>query len=638
VDDAAGLYHQILDIDPRQADALSLLGQIDLFHGHQAQGEARIQMALQVQPHAPHFRIALASAYRVRSAPDLAIVQYCYALALEPAHFDALANLGIMLSDGGKLDAALRNYLHASHLRRDVPALLSNLAGLLKDAGRFDEAIATYLDALRLQSDLPELHFNLAMTFWDIGRQADASACLAQALVLKPDWSPALENQAIFLTALERRNDALILWLKLLAIEPARPRGLAGLADALYAANYSRASTRFYPRALLFDRDNSDLWSNYASATYGAGHRLEAVPLYEAAILLKPANSQSYFNLANVLGDIGLMPDCVRAYERSVWANPDNPAARYNLAMAYLKQGQFIQGWAEYEWRWQSGKMVPRNFGVPRWHGEPLSGQHILLHAEQGLGDCVQFARYVPLVAALGAKITVEAPAPIASLMKSLPCSVDVIPRGAAVPPMDLECPLMSLPLIFATTLETIPAGVPYLSANQDRIAAWRRWLGTTRKLRIGLNWQGNPNYAHDGDRSMPLRHLAPLAGMPDVDLIVLQQNEGLEQIDRVSFGRTLRLPKAEGHQYDDTAALMSALDLIVTTDTSIAHVAGALACPTILLLGFNADWRWLRGRDDCPWYPSFRLARQPNPGDWPGAVATALTYIEQRLAARKAV
>jgi tetratricopeptide (TPR) repeat protein len=571
--------------------------------------------AQHLDPQSAQIQSDLGSIEYLMGTPEHALFPYFKAIVLQPGSAIFWFNIATAVSAAGRVRSSLTLYQRAHLVDPDFAALYGNYGAALQNCGLQEQALIYLLEGARRDPMNYQIASLLGLCSLDLGRLAEANCEMKRALVIKPDSAEAYSNLA-FLQIAARD----------LSWRPEKEVDLLQLAE------------QFSRRSVSIESNVGKFWSNLAVVLSNSDNSPATISVSLCnAISCNPEEGKSYFNFGNFLSDHGYVESAICAFERSVKLDSSDAGVRYNLARAYLTQGRFVEGWAEYEWRWQSGKMVPRDFGAPRWQGEPLAGRRILLHAEQGIGDCVQFARYVPLVVALGASVTLEVHARILSLMASLPCTCELIPWGATLPEIDLECPLMSLPRLFATTLETIPAQRAYLKANQERVGFWRTWLGTGQKLRIGINWQGNPNYVHDGDRSMPLRYLAPLAVLPDVDLIVLQQNEGLEQIEGVSIGRALRLPKADGHQFDDTAALMSALDLIVTTDTSIAHVAGALGCPTILLLAFNADWRWLRGRDDCPWYPSIILARQPSPGDWPGAVAIALAYIEQRLAAQRA-
>jgi hypothetical protein len=301
-------------------------------------------------------------------------------------------------------------------------------------------------------------------------------------------------------------------------------------------------------------------------------------------------------------------------YEHGLALDPASQGALYNLALARLRNGEFTHGWREYESRWNFDELHlrRRSFRAPLWRGELLNGKIILLHAEQGLGDTIQFARFVPLVAARGGRVILEVQPPLLRLLEPLPGVEKVIPAGSDLPAFDCHCPLMSLPLALGTTLETIPSPEGYLSAEPDP-----QFMSASKNLRIGVAWSGNPHHKGDATRSMPLEALAPLASVPGLSLISLQKGAGVEQLSPLKD----RLPIHDGASTHadmfETAALVRTLDLVLSVDTSIAHLAGAMAKPVWIMLPWVADWRWMEQRADSPWYRSARLFRQNAAGDW---------------------
>jgi hypothetical protein len=301
--------------------------------------------------------------------------------------------------------------------------------------------------------------------------------------------------------------------------------------------------------------------------------------------------------------------------------DPQSASTHWNRALALLQGGDFERGWREYEWRWQRAGAQPRvSTDRPPWDGRPLDGRAILLWCEQGLGDALQFARYAPLVQRHGGRVLLQCPGLLRALFRTLPGVDHLLTEGEALPSFDVHAPLLSLPALVGTTLATVPAEVPYLSADPARVEAWRQRLAAVPGLRVGVAWQGNPHHKWDRHRSVPLTAFAPLARVTGVRLVSLQKGPGAEQLpalkDRlrvVDFGDEFG---ASG-PYPDTAALMRCLDLVVTVDTATAHLAGALAVPVWVPLSTIVDWRWLLGRQDSPWYPSMRLFRQTQLGDW---------------------
>jgi len=324
----------------------------------------------------------------------------------------------------------------------------------------------------------------------------------------------------------------------------------------------------------------------------------------------------------------------IRHYERAVELDPTSAGGHYNLGLARLRQGRFAEGWREHEWRWdfRELRLRRRRFTPPQWRGEALHGETILLHAEQGLGDTLQFVRYAPLVAERGGRVVLEAQAPLARLLRNLPGISQTIAFGEPLPEFALHCPLMSLPLVFGTSLETIPGQSAYLHADEaEAKAARRRWPG--EGLRVGIAWAGNPQQRSDDQRSMPLRALLPLAAVKGISWFSLQKGPAVEQMRGLGAQFPLVDASSASRDLAETAALMATLDLAISVDTSIAHLAGAMGIRLWLVLPRLADWRWMDEREDSPWYPTARLFRQQISGDWRAPVARMLDELQRAAA-----
>jgi hypothetical protein len=322
-------------------------------------------------------------------------------------------------------------------------------------------------------------------------------------------------------------------------------------------------------------------------------------------------------NLGNALYDEGKVSEAISCYEQAIALRPGHVLSKMNLAMAQLKSGDLLSGWKNYEWRWNQklAKGQKREFVQPLWQGEPIQGQRILLYGEQGLGDCIQFLRYVPKVQAAGGKIVLEVPSRLQRLAAQLPGIEESIAFGDSLPSFDWQCPLVSLPLVFATDLPSIPAAVPYLGVPADARQKAQSLPWPTEGLRVGLAWAGNPKNQNDKFRSMPFACFRTLFSTQGLRFFSLQLGEALEQLTQSEAPVTDLAPFTA--DMADTAAFIANLDLVITVDTSIAHLAGALAKPVWILLPSNADWRWMAERGDSPWYPTARLFRQSEPGDW---------------------
>jgi tetratricopeptide (TPR) repeat protein len=354
----------------------------------------------------------------------------------------------------------------------------------------------------------------------------------------------------------------------------------------------------------------------------------EALHDFFNAVVRRPDYADAYINAGNAEKGLGRYEEALHNFERALTIRPDDPTATWSKAVLKLALGEFREGWPLYEARFRLEHAAPlqRNFGVPRWPGaEPLEGRTLLVHSEQGLGDTLQFCRYIGLLEARGAEVVFEVQPQLKKLLQSLETRAAIIGRGEPLPPFDLHTPLLSLPLAFRTDLDSIPGGVPYLRVDPAAVRAWKERLAALPGLRIGLNWHGNPEAEKQSAlqaRSFPLSAASALARLPGVSLVSLQKGPGAEQRGQVDFGAAVAQLTDPEHLGPDeiageTAAIMMGLDLVITADTALAHLAGALGVPVWVVLQAVPDWRWLAERDDSPWYPSMRLFRQRTPGDW---------------------
>jgi len=372
--------------------------------------------------------------------------------------------------------------------------------------------------------------------------------------------------------------------------------------------------------------------NNLGNALRDLGRADEAEASYAAALALRPTYVEAHYNRGNAFAALGKVEAAERATREALRLRPDYVRGHISLGMHLLLAGRLDEGWAEYEWRWRSttdGFPDQRGFVQPRWDGERLDGRVLLLHAEQGFGDTLQFCRYAPLaVARAGGRVVLEVPRALARLMTTLPGVDQVVAEGDPLPNFDVYCPLLSLPYTFGTTLDTIPGTSPYLGAEAVPAAQWRSRLATLPGLRVGLVWAGNPRRSQptataiDMRRSVTLQHLAPLASTQGVSFVSLQKGAGAAQAFAAPAGMLLHDWTHELGDFADTASLIEGLDLVIGVDTAVIHLAGALGKPTWMLNRFDTCWRWLLGRDDSPWYPSLRQFRQPKPADWGSVLA----------------
>lgn len=384
-------------------------------------------------------------------------------------------------------------------------------------------------------------------------------------------------------------------------------------------------------RALALRPDHGEVLSNRGAALRMLDRYEEALADYDRAIAAAPQHAEAFNNRGVALAALNRHEEAIASYDRALALQPGYARARFNRALSRLVLGDYARGWDDYEARWEgSDPAAPRRRYVqPEWDGKAdLRGRTILLYAEQGLGDAVQFARYVPLVRARGARVLLEVHAPLKPWLAQLVNEGDAFALGEALPAFDFHCALLSLARAFGTRVESIPAAIPYLEAPAEHVERWRSRLGARPGPRIGLAWSGSPTLRNDRHRTIALAALAPLLAQP-ATWIALQKD--VRDADRAFLERGELLHfGAELHDFRDTAALAALVDAVICVDTSIAHVAGALGRPLQVLLPYAPDWRWLLGRDDSPWYPGARLLRQPRIGDWDSVVARVAAQLRQ--------
>ena len=388
-------------------------------------------------------------------------------------------------------------------------------------------------------------------------------------------------------------------------------------------------------RALELAPAHAGAWANLGSALQCLGRLDEALACCQRAVNCEPQSPEAHLNLGNAFLVMGKMPEAVAAFDHALRLRPGFPDAHLGRSLALLLAGDFERGWEEYEWRWQTEKVAKRYFEQPPWDGSPLDGRTILLHAEQGLGDTLQFIRYAPLVRQCGGQVIVECQKALVTLLSRSPGFDQLIGYGSALPHFDVHLPLMSLPRVFRTTLETVPNSVPYIFPDPDLVVRWRKQLSGLQGLKIGVAWQGRPDSIGGYRRAIPLKCFVPLAHVAGVHLISLQKGFGREQIDDLPDDFpivNLGSPLDENGAFADTAAIMKVLDLVVTADTAIPHLAGALGVPVWLALSTGPAFHWLLARDDSPWYPTMRLFREREMGNFVEVFERMAEQLRDRL------
>ncbi len=565
---------------------------------------------------------------------------YEMALAREPGHRAATLHLGLVRYQQGQCavaEALLRPLVTA---QPDFADAWGALALALKGQEKLDDATDAFTCALLLNPNNADVHNNFGNLLTAQKQYETALDHYRTAIRLQPSRADSYQNLGNALGDLERHEEAVESFRRALALRPGYVGALLGLGKAYRVLDRLDEAQAAFSEALEHDPKSAEAWSNLGVIWREKNRFDEALRCYDEALRLKPDYGDGWGNRAVALHQAGRLTEAEAAYRESVRLKPDNPDHRFGLGVVLLTQGKMAEGWAAYEARHFKSDFGPRRtFPQPLWKGEPAPGKTLFLFTEQGLGDAIQFIRFVAQARTRVGRVVVEVQPALRRLLSSFLRDEEMVMRGGVLPPFDLYCPLMSLPGVLGTTLETIPAPRAYLSAEAERASFWRAHLRPDGRKLIGLSWQGNPKAAIDKGRSVPLEKLVPLiVENPHARFIVLQKNEGLEQINTLPPAVRDRL-ELLGDGFDagtdaflDTAAVMVNLDLVLTSDTAIAHVAGALGVPCHVLLRCMPDWRWLVNRSDSPWYPATRLFRQTSAGDWESAVRAARASLRAEM------
>ena len=593
--DALADFDRLLRLKPDSAEALSNRGTALFALGHHEAALNSHERALQLRPDYPKALNNRGNVLRVMGRHTEALASFDRALALRPDFIEALNNRGVTLRDLRQPAEALASLERVLQLMPHYAEALNNCGNVLRDLQRPAAALLNYQQALQLKPDDAQIWSNCGNALGDLQRHEEALASFEKALALHPESIEALNNRANTLLDLRRPAQALLSCEQALQLKPDSVAALNNRGNALLALNQTQAA----------------LESN------------------EQALQLAPPNATTMTNRSLALQQLGRYAAALAGFQQAARIQPDYAQAYWYEGLCRLLLGDFAAGWRQYEWRWQVApyKAAKRDYAAPLWSGATsLQGKTILLYAEQGLGDTLQFCRYVRQVAALGARIYLEVPTPLRTLLEQYSDVARLFTAGDAVPPFDYHCPLLSLPLAFHTELASVPAQVPYLYADPAKIAVWRARLAHYPRPLVGIIWSGNAHHSNDSNRSIPLRQLAPWFSAKAT--FISLQNE-IRDTDRAAFADFGLIDFAEDlHDFSDTAALAACLDQVIAVDTSGAHLAGALGLPTTLLLPHAPDFRWLLARTDTPWYPAMRLVRQTVQGDWHdaiGQVAAAL-------------
>jgi tetratricopeptide (TPR) repeat protein len=543
--------------------------------------------------------VALHQQGRLREAEKL----YARVLKAAPDQFDALHLLGLAKAQGGQMGEAHR--------------LISG--------------------ALKLNPKMPDAWVNLANVLHALKRDTEALDCLDKALALRPGDANALQSRGNALLALGRPQEALACFDEVLARNPRHGEARLNRGSALAGLGRTAPALADFDTALALMPGHPAALYNRGNALAALGRYDEALAAFDRALAAAPGHGNAWNNRGRALQALDRHAEAVASFDKAIELQKDNADAHFNRALSLLTLGDLARGFEQYEWRWQRSGMrdTRRGYGKPLWLGEyPLARKTILLHAEQGLGDTIQFARYAPRLARAGATVVLEVQPELKNLLAGVEGVASCHARGDQLPAYDVHCPLGSLPLAFKTEPASIPADIPYLRADQGRLAQWRARIDDLPGKRITIAWAGNASHANDRNRSIDLKLLEPLLALEGTSFLSIQRElrgDDAETLARLSNVRHLG---GEFADMADTAAIAALTDLTISVDTSVVHLAGALGRPVWVMLPFAPDWRWTLSGGNCPWYPQARLFRQPALGDWPGAIAALRAELARFAAA----
>ncbi len=597
-----------------------------------------------------------------------ALASYDRTLTLRPDHIEVLANRGVSLLELQRFEEALASCDRALALRPDFAEALSNRGLALDRLERFEEALASHERAIAVRPGYVQAHYNRANTLLALERFDEAAACYGHVLMLQPNYPEALSNRGNALKALKRFDEALASYDRAIELRPSYAKALSNRGNVLREMKRFEEALASYDRAIALRPDFAEAYSNrglaveslkrfdealasydraltlrpeFAEAHTNRGLTLqklkrfdEALASHERALAVKPTYAEAYSNRGLVLEELKRFDEALASYARAIALRPDFAQAHHNESLCRLRIGDLRRGWEKHEWRWETGQLdkARRNFSQKQWLGtDEIAGKKIFVHAEQGFGDTIQFCRYVPLVAERAAQVILEAPKPLRNLMSMLPGVSRIVSTGEPLPDFDMHCPLLSLPLAFGTELATIPAATPYLQVPPDAVTRWSHKLGAKIRPSIGFAWSGSPTHLNDHNRSVGLELL--LSAVAGIDATCVSLQREVRAGERALLQRSgIRHFGEELRDFADTAALMANLDLVISVDTSVAHLAGALAKPVWILLPHIPDWRWLLDRNDSPWYPTARLFRQGESRSWDGVMMQIRAALENHV------
>ncbi|WP_190275229.1 tetratricopeptide repeat protein [Collimonas fungivorans] len=555
-------------------------------------------------------------------------------LTSQPKNFDALHILGVICAATGQRSEAVQLFGQALALDDKNVSLYYKLARVQFESDQFEAALRAYEKIIALGYVKPEILLAKAVTLLSLQRRREALECIEQTLAAWPDYADGWAHKGALLYQLQQHEEALVHFDRALALQPAMADGWYKKSLALDKLERYADALASLDRAIALAPKTAAYWLDRAVILHKLERYAESLSDNETGLALAPGNAEAWGDHGLTLSRMNRHQQALDSYQRAIGLQAGYADALSNQSLSQLVLGQFEAGWQSYEYRWKKGNAdFPRHTEIPLWLGrQAIGGKRILLWSEQGLGDTIQFCRYAMLVAALGAEVVLEVDPALKTITQTMG-NFQVIAIGEEFAPVDYQTPLMSLPLVFKTELATIPAPPSYFTADAGKKESWRKRQDFAGgKLKIGLVGSGNAGNTNDHRRSMPLQEFAPLLQLEGADFFLVQKDIRASDHAYVQQTPKLWVVAHDIADFDDTAAIIANLDLVISVDTSVAHLSGALGVPVWILLPWVPDWRWLLDREDSPWYPSARLFRQEQTGDWQGVIERVMSALNTFL------
>ncbi len=622
LEQAAELYREVLQNEPDNPVALHSLAMLAHRSGRSDTAVELLGRAIAVNPQVPQLHYCIGIAFETIGRPEEAIVAYRQAVSLNPEYFEARNKTVNLLLRLGRLTEALEQTEQAASITPDN-AHAHHLRGfVLQVLGRYPEATESFRQAVGLKQDFAEAYNHLGVTLASQNRYDEAIESYEKAIALDPAYADSYNNLAIAFGIQGRRDEAVANYKRALQIEPDLVDALYNLANILQGQGLHDEAIANYRRTIELRPDYAEAHNNLSRSLKECGRLNEAIESCRQAIALRPDMAEAYNNMGLLLRALGHYIEAIENFEKAIELNPDYANAHWNYSLALLASERFTEGWKEYQWRRKTDMeaiLDSQRREPSTWDGSSFEGKKLLIRYEQGMGDNIQFVRYAPMVKARGGTVIFETLKPLLGILKDfegIDELVEASPDGNPTTQFDLHAFTLDLPGIFGTTVDTIPVNVPYLFADEVKTEYWRNKLADNC-FKAGLAWAGSARHTNDRNRSCDLSLFAPLSKIKDVRLYGLQKGPAAAQIEQV--GRMVAVENL-GEQFEDfadTAAVIENLDIVISVDTAVLHLAGAMGKKVWALLPFEADWRWMLNRHDSPWYPAMKLFRQTRAGDW---------------------